>query len=528
MKLSDRRDLHALLSATVDGTLTEEKTTELAGLLRSDEEVRRFYIRYLDMTAALSDAGPLPAVADRPRGLWAAVGASVAALSLLAAVLLLWVGAGGGPGGGLRNGGGGPVSLVTDAAEATRSLGYVATIVAVSDNTLLNDRPVSTGTRMLPGPCVLRAGTVTVQFDGGARVFFDGPAAFTLRSRRTMAVHRGTFVFRGDQFSESIEIVTPHSVFKNIGTRYAAVVDADGEELHVAEGAVRRTSGPTARSGTEEWIAAGAGMRFGAGNGVRESIPIDAALVARPLETASPEVRDDVPVVVDDFRGEEHEIAKLQSGSGWSETWRSRRGAMRIVRPGLAGPGSVAVRHDGSGKPPGERRSAAHRQFKKPLDLSQDGIHYLRFFVRRGPQPGNDEHRATVVLRARGLSTEEELEQGALIQIMLRKDDAAMVRVADALTRVSFPQSPGETYAVVAKIVSGRTNPEQVLVRLMSADRLADSEEPTEWSVVSESVSTDMVVDQLSLECVSATWIEFGDICIGSTWDSVTKPVRER
>jgi hypothetical protein len=62
----------------------------------------------------------------------------------------------------------------------------------------------------------------------------------------------------------------------------------------------------------------------------------------------------------------------------------------------------------------------------------------------------------------------------------------------------------------------------------MSADRLADSEEPTEWSVVSESVSTDMVVDQLSLECVSATWIEFGDICIGSTWDSVTKPVRER
>jgi hypothetical protein len=156
--------------------------------------------------------------------------------------------------------------------------------------------------------------------------------------------------------------------------------------------------------------------------------------------------------------------------------------------------------------------------------LSQDGIWYVRFLVRRGRVIAKDEHRATVVLRKRGLAVQEELEQNALIQIALRKDDTAMVRVADTLTRVSLPQAPGQTYAVVVKIVAGRVKPEQVLVRLMTADRLADSEEPAEWSLVSDSVQTDLRLDQVSLECVSRGRIEFGDLLIGPTWQSVATP----
>lgn len=75
--------------------------------------------------------------------------------------------------------------------------------------------------------------------------------------------------------------------------------------------------------------------------------------------------------------------------------------------------------------------------------------------------------------------------------------------------------------------MSGSVNPEQVLVRLMAADRLAGSEEPSEWSVVSDSVPTDIKIEQLSFECVSAGSIEFGDVCIGSTWHSVTRSTGE-
>ena len=127
-----------------------------------------------------------------------------------------------------------------------------------------------------------------------------------------------------------------------------------------------------------------------------------------------------------------------------------------------------------------------------------------------------------IVLRKWGLTTEEEIEQGALIQIGLRKDDVAMLRVADTLARVSLPQVPGQTYAVVAKIVAGRLKPDQVLVRVMAADRLAGSEEPVEWSLISDGVSADICLDQLPLEFTSRGRIECGDVAIGPTWQSLT------
>lgn len=525
MKPADRGALHGLVSAVVDGTITEAQAAQLTRMLESDPEARRFYIRYLDMSAALSGGADLPPVVRSQWGSWPAIAASLAAVSLIAASLLVaWMSPRVGP----DVGRGVPASeSAARSVEPSATPGYVATIISISDDALLNGRTVSAGTRLIPGPYEVAKGKVTVQFDGGARVFFEGRPSFTLRSRRAMTVHRGTFVFQGDRFSESIEIVTPHSVFKNMGTRYAAVIDAHGEELHVAEGSVRRTTSVDAQPKRQEFIEAGAGMRYGAANGRWEPIPLDAALVDRSFDSVSADRSGDVPTVVDDFRGEgaeRGEIDKLRSGSGWSEPWRSQRGSLRIVSPGLTGAGSFAVRHDGSGKP-AERRSAAHRRFEQPIDLSRDGVSYLRFLVRRGPQVGKDEHRVMAVLRSGRLTTEQEVEQGALIQVAFRKDDIAMVRIADALTRVSLPQIPGETYAVVIKIVSGSINPEQVLVRLMSADRLAGSEEPAEWSVVSESVSTDMKIEQLSFECNSAGSIEFGDVCIGPTWKSVTGPV---
>ena len=44
-----------------------------------------------------------------------------------------------------------------------------------------------------------------------------------------MQIDAGTMVFQGDQACESIEVISPHSVFRNIGTRYAAVIDAQGD-----------------------------------------------------------------------------------------------------------------------------------------------------------------------------------------------------------------------------------------------------------------------------------------------------------
>lgn len=508
--------LHALLSAVVDDTISEEQLAELAKVLASDKDARRFYVRYLDMTAALADAASrrVPVPARGWRVPWVAVVMSLMAASLVLAWLV-------GPA--VRpDVAPGRAPSVAALAENAAIPGYVGTVAAASDDAVLNGEAIAPGMRLTAGPYAIVAGGVTVQFDGGARVFLTNQARFTLRSRRAMMIDRGTFVFRGDQTCEPIEIITPRSVFRNIGTRYAAVIGDRAEEVHVAEGSVRRTPAEDSQSEQHELIEAGAGRRYRTEERAgAEAIPLDLALVERSADDASSSPVAVAPAVVDDFCGEGGGIDGAGSGSGWAEPWRSRQGAIRLVSPGLAGEGSCAVLHDGSGNDAAQRRSAAHRQLQAPIDLSQDGIWYLRFLVRRGPRVSKDEHRAMVVLRKRGLTTEEEIEQNALIQVALRKDDVVMVRVADALSRVSLPQVPGQAYAVVAKIVAGRVRPDQVLVRVMAADRLTGADEPDEWSLISDGVSTGIRLDQLSLECTSRGRIEFGDVVIGPTWHSI-------
>jgi hypothetical protein len=341
-----------------------------------------------------------------------------------------------------------------------------------------------------------------------------------------MKVHEGTFVFHGDQTCESIEIVTPQSVFRNIGTRYAGVISVHREEVHVAEGAVRRTTGSAIESAQpkqHELIEAGVGRCYDVAQSKAESIPLDAALATRSLEGSVDAASAGRPAAWDDLRGDSALVDGLESGSGWVGPWESRRGDLHVFSPGLSGKGSAAVVHDGAAS--GESRSAAHRKLDVPIDLSTDGIWYVRFLVRRGPSPPSDEHLALVVLRTCGLTTQEELDQSALVQIALRKHDGVFLRVADTLSTASIPQIPGQTYAVVAKIVAGRSQPDQVLVSLIAADRLAGSAEPNEWSFVSEDVDSDHRFDKLSLEFASGGQIAIGDLYIGPTWASVAQPL---
>lgn len=510
-----RDSLHSLLSAVVDDTASEEQVAALAQLLESDAEARRFYIRYIDMHAALT-GGQVSRTTMRPRQtLWYAVVASLVAASLLVAGLVVpTMNRGGDAGQGGR-------VAIADAQPAPA--GYVATVVSVSADAILDGKRVVPGARLTPGMYRLTTGGVNIRFDGGARILLEGASRFAIHSRREMKVDEGTFVFHGDQTCESIKIVTPHSVFKNIGTQYAAVIDSHREEVHVAEGAVRRTTGDAPESEQHELIEAGVGRRYDVEDATGESVPLNGALVSRSLEgdAANPKVIH--AVVRDGFLGEgpSDQIDGLKSGTGWIGPWESRRGGVRLESPGLSGQRSVAVVHDGAES----KVSAAHRKLGVPIDLSTDGIWYVRFLVRRGPAPPRDHHLALFVLRMRGLTQQEEIDRSALIQIGLRKHDGVFLRVADTLSSASLPQSPGQAYAVVAKIVSGRSQPDQVLLSLMSAERLAGSSEPTEWSLVSEGVDSDLRFEKLSLEFSSGGQIAIGDLCIGPTWASVAEPL---
>lgn len=516
MNAALRDRLHPLLSAVVDGTASEEQFAELSRLLEADAEARRFYIRYLDMSAALAGGATHPSAMPRRRGPWVAIVTSLMAASLLVAWLVMPRPS--------RKELPGPSEPVDLAVEDASPHGYVATIASADAGAVLNGEPVSTGMRLASGPYALTAGAMDVQFDGGARILFEGESRFTLHSRRAVAIERATFVFRGDQTCEPIEISTPHSVFRDIGTRYAAVIDARTEEVHVADGAVRRTTDGDRDPVRQELITAGAGRRYASDGTGGAAIPLDAALVSRSMTDRPAAAGDARPTAADDFRGGGDRIGGMASGIGWVGPWASHKEfpELRLASPGMAGEGSVAMLHDANGKPAVDRKTAAHRILESPIDLSQDGISYLRFLVRRGPAVPKDEHLAMVVLRTYGLTVQEEIDRKTTVKIAVQGDEGALVRFADTSARSSLPQLPGQVYAVVAKIVAGRTKPDQVLMRVMAADRLAGSAEPIDWSVVSESIETDMRLDQVSIEFVSSGRIELGEVCIGPTWKSIT------
>ena len=517
MNDSDRSALHALVSAIVEDTASQPQVAQLTAWLERDEEARRFYIRYLDMHAHLEGGAMLVARDPEARRgrLWlAAAAGGLLAAGLLAAWLV-------------------PAALrhaarerdATAAVARTAPHGYVSTVAFASPDAVLDGSGVTTGSRLAPGRFELSTGTIEVLFDGGARILFDGPARFTLRSRRELAIERATFVFRGDQTCEPIQISTPRSVYEDVGTRYAAVVGERSDEVHVADGAVRRRRPESHGMTAPELITAGSGRRYGTRGG--DDIPLDRALVDRAVAGGENRPQDHVPTVADRFETGSGHVGGGRSGFGWKEPWISHASfpELPLVSPGLAGAGSVAVLHDATDAPREQWRTAAHRLLATPIDLSQDGIWYVRFLVRRGPAGPKDPHLAMLVLRSFGLTVQEEIERRTRLTLAVARDEAAFIGLANTRVRASLPQLPGQTYAVVAKIVAGRSNPDQVFMRVMAAERLAEAAEPGDWSVVSESLDTDMRLDQVSIEFASAGRIELGDFCIGPTWASVARPL---
>jgi hypothetical protein len=522
MTPADRNRLHQLLGALVEGTATDADMADLAGRLEGDAEARRFYLCYLDMHAHLAGAATLPAAAPRRRPPWAAV---IVGGLLAASLLGVWLVPAAVDRGAAESPGPNQGEIVNAAEPVARA--YVATVTAADADAVLNGERVIPGRRLANDRFDLSSGAIGIQFDGGARLLFKGESQFVIVSRREVVIERAAFVFEGGQTCESIEITTPHSVFKDIGTRYAAVIDGRGEEVHVADGAVRRSVGPAGDAGVE-LIAAGDGRRYEADAGAGAAIPLNAGLFARSPVPGPVARGGEPPTVFDAFQTSgEKRIDGIASGAGWRGGWVAHKSFkdLPLVSPGLAGPQSVAVLHDATAKPTASRRTAAHRRLAEPIDLSRDGLWYLRFLLRRGPAIGGDAHLGMVVLRTHGLTTQEEIARKSTIKLALQQEDGAVVMLADRVSRASLPQRPGETYAVVAKIVAGRVNPDQVFLRVVAADRLAGMPEPEDWSIASESIASDIVLDQVSLEFVSSGRIECGELCIGPTWESVAQPL---
>ena len=502
-------NLHELLSAICDETATAEQIDRLAERLRSDAAARRFYVRYLDMHARLSVIPALTdGVAAEPRGgrshAWRrpAIWGGVTAAIVTAAFLL---------GGQIRR----PTASPSMEQAGPVVLPYVATIIDAGPKAQLNGRPATSGIRLAPGRFHLADGSCTLRFDGGAQLFFDEHAHFTIVSRNALHIDEAAFVFRGDVTCESISITTPRSTLVDVGTEYSAVVRPGSEDLQVVDGMVRRT--PARDGGAAEILPPKTGRSYAGREAGGRPIAFDPSLAVRGSGGAAHRPPAPVPPSAHDrFDVDSPRIGTAGGGTGWKQPWIPHVGMPEygIVRPGLSGESSGAIAHAGAGS------AAAHRYLASPIDLGADGVWYVRYLVRRAATGHDDPNLAMLVLRTYGRTTQEEIERQSALQLAVYQTDTLAVKFAGQSVRSAVPQPPGETVAIVAKIVAGRTQADQVFACVLPGGRLSDRE-PLEWSVATDCMATDHVFDQVSVEVVSRGEVLVGDIAIGTTWSSI-------
>ena len=115
---------------------------------------------------------------------------------------------------------------------------------------------------------------------------------------------------------------------------------------------------------------------------------------------------------------------------------------------------------------------------------------------------------------------EEEIERQSALHLAVYRADTLAVKFAGQSVRSAVPQPAGETVAIVAKIVAGRTQPDQVFACVLPASGLGDRE-PLEWSVATDCIDSGHIFDQVSVEIVSQGEVLLGDIAIGTTWSSI-------
>ena len=256
MSLSDLEiaELEALCSAVVDGSAADDQLARLSHRLSASEDARRYYVRYLGLSASLYDyADPLPSSATSPSSgqkaapsparslkklwwVWPAIGLAAAA-AVVAAIVLP----------GLR---GHEDASLTSELETDR---IAAQVTGVSDCRWGGDK-----TALEPGDSLragqnleLASGIAEVTFDSGAQLTLEGPARLAIDSAWEATLIHGKMTVEVPHEAIGFRAASATVDLVDLGTEFCMLVDKEGAtEVGVLQGSVEAT--PRGAPGREE------------------------------------------------------------------------------------------------------------------------------------------------------------------------------------------------------------------------------------------------------------------------------------
>jgi anti-sigma factor RsiW len=306
--------LAPLLSALLEGQLTEIQQAELASLLRENPEARRYYLGYLETHALLrTELGIAPqelppqemaelceaALANRPQsedlsdGLPSNSPLRRAASPGRRTVGLRWAGA----------------------LLAVVALGILVTVVwqahrvpppaasAVARITDLDEvqwpegvPPLEAGSPLTPGPLRLRSGTAQLTFAQGAVVTVTGPAELELITPQRAFLRYGKMVSYVPEQARGFTVLAPHGQVVDLGTEFAVQVEPSGQtDVHVLTGEVQ-VAPSTGTAGGDQSLTAGYAARLEASaQGVRSRITQEPLMLDRFDTADTRDLNDRLP-----------------------------------------------------------------------------------------------------------------------------------------------------------------------------------------------------------------------------------------
>src|SRR5262249_26407783 len=256
-------------------------------------------------------------------------------------------------------------------------------------------------------------------------------------------------------------------------TEYAVAVEVDGEEVHVFDGEVERLP----HHGESEHLKAGQARRYGpAPDDAGRPTALDPERFVRQLP-ATPRLPDDGLLAYEGFDYRDaNAIADgiADGGRGWIGPWK-RDFARPLnegdpnqltlnVKDGLVRPGAPKASVGGAFEYAGFTK--CYRRLATPVRMDVEGVYYLSYLFRRAA-PSDDPTNAVAVL----LRTSEEIvpagdDPRKRLNVGVGGPNEVFTHLNRVGSRTPLPLNYGETYFLVAKIVTGTAAPNHVFIRV--------------------------------------------------------------
>ncbi len=413
-----------------------------------------------------------------------------------------------------------PVLLTTAVAAAPQEPEYLATLRRTADCEWDDGQILRAGWRLMPGELRLKQGVAEIRFDSGTELVVEGPSTLRLDSADSAMLLRGKVVVHSDAISNGFQLCTPSSNLVDWGGEYGVSVDPSGDsEVHVFEGEVHRWRSDSASGAGTEVLTAGMAKRFSPSEETSEKLTTlakDRFVRRVPKSGEVPFVPELNVLAYEGFDYAAYELAQGDGGIGWASPWyEGYPTTFPQLRPyeGLTRTGAAVLPLGGRLEHTG--LAAARRKLSVPLRLDTDGVYYMSFLLQRD---GGDNPRY-LGIQFRGNNDDDWRER---LSFGLGASNEVFIRCHDVCRRAAFSVRSGSVYLLVAKIVTGKKCPDQVMLRIYRPRQHVHEEEPAHWTCAIPPVHKDFVYDSLLVRFDADGPQGLDEIRIGTTWASVT------